>query len=429
MKVLKINSERLWNRIQKLGEIGSTKDGGVTRLAFSKEDRLATDLVISWMREAGLEIWTDPVGNVFGKYKGKLKGPVILTGSHLDTVRNGGKFDGAAGVLAALEVLQTLKENNIETTLPIEMVTFVSEEGSRFAGGLMGSMAVAGLLPKNILDEKDNDGISLANALEVFGAKPDQIFASKRLNSEIAAFYELHIEQSQTLEEENKSVGIVLGIAGPYQMKVRISGRSGHAGAVAMNLRKDPMIAAGMIIQEVENSAIETAPTTRGTVGFIKAYPGGHNVIPEEVELTIDYRDIDTETRNKVVNRIRDYINKICEERGLKSEIIVTQDTEPVPVKQEILDEMTAVAKEQEIPFAKVTSGAAHDAMIMGNLCPIGMVFVRSINGLSHCPEEYSTKEDLTDGVQVLLHTVINTANLKNIKNILNIKEEIKQLK
>ncbi|MFE8698431.1 Zn-dependent hydrolase [Cytobacillus sp. FJAT-53684] len=423
--MLEINSERLWNRIQVLGEIGSTKDGGVTRLAFSKEDREATDLVISWMREAGLEIWTDPVGNVFGKRKGKVQEPVILTGSHLDTVRNGGKFDGAAGVLSALEVLQTLEDNNIETTLPIEMAIFVNEEGSRFAGGLMGSMAVAGLLPESILDEKDNEGISLASALKEFGANPDRILASKRPSSEIAAFFELHIEQSQTLEEENKPTGIVLGIAGPYQMKVRIFGRSGHAGAVAMNLRRDPMVAAGMIIQEVERSAIEKAPTTRGTVGYIKAHPGGHNVIPEEVELTIDYRDINLDTRDKVVNRIRDYINKVCDERGLKNEIIVTQDTAPVPVKEEILEQMTAVAKELKIPFSKVTSGAAHDAMIMGRLCPIGMIFVRSINGLSHCPEEYSTKEDLSDGAQVLLYTVTNTANLKVNKNIISIDEEI----
>ena len=420
MKVLKINSDRLWNRIQTLGEIGSTKDGGVTRLAFSKEDREATDLVISWMREAGLEIWTDPVGNVFGKRKGKVMGPVVLTGSHLDTVGNGGKFDGAAGVLAALEVVQTLEDNNIETTLPIEMAIFVNEEGSRFAGGLMGSMAVAGLLPETILDQKDNEGIALASALKEFGARPDQILASKRSRSEIAAFFELHIEQSQTLEKENKSTGIVLGIAGPYQMKVRIFGRSGHAGAVAMNLRRDPMVAAGMIIQEVERSAKETASTTRGTVGYIKAYPGGHNVIPEEIELTIDYRDINANTRDKVVDRIREYIIKVCEERGLTSEIIVTQDTEPVPVSKEILEQMTAIAKDQGIPFTKVISGAAHDAMIMGNLCPIGMVFVRSINGLSHCPEEYSTKEDLAEGAQLLLHTVINTANLKVIKNILN---------
>lgn len=410
---MKINSERLWNRIQILGKIGGSKNGGVTRFAFSKEDRKATDLVILWMREAGLVVSTDPVGNVFGRKEGNVKGPVVLTGSHLDTVRNGGKFDGVAGVLAALEILQTMNENNIHTYLPIEMAIFVNEEGSRFAGGLMGSMAVAGLLPDTILKEKDHDGTSLADAIKKFGGEPDQILAAKRSKSDFAAFFELHIEQAQTLEEENKSTGIVLGIAGPYQMKVKISGRSGHAGAVAMNLRKDPMVASALIIQEVERSAIETASTTRGTVGFIKAKPGGHNVIPEEVEFTIDYRDINENVRSKVVNRIRNYITKVCDARELNSEITVTQNTPPVPVKKEILNHLEMIARDLKIPYSMLTSGAAHDAMIIGELCPIGMIFIRSIDGLSHCPEEYSTKEDLADGTQILFHIIKDTANRK----------------
>ncbi|MFS0647393.1 M20 family metallo-hydrolase [Siminovitchia sp. 179-K 8D1 HS] len=408
---MKINKERLWDRIQMLGEIGQSTNGGITRLAFSKEDRKATDLVIGWMREAGLEVWTDPVGNVFGRREGTVKGPVVLTGSHLDTVRNGGKFDGAAGVLSALEVIQTLNDYNIETILPIEIVIFVNEEGSRYAGGLMGSMAIAGLLPESILDEKDNEGIPLSTALKEFGGMPNQIHAAKRPGSDFAAFYELHIEQSQTLEKEDKSAGIVLGIAGPYQMKVIIYGRSGHAGAVAMNLRNDPMVAAGIIIQEVEKVAKETAPTTRGTVGYVKAFPGGHNVIPEKVELTIDIRDINEETRERVVSRIQKTITKICDERGLKSETIVTQNTPPVPVNKETIEKMKQIANEEKIPFTTVTSGAAHDAMIMGKLCPIGMVFIRSINGLSHCPEEFSTREDLADGTQILLHLIKDTAN------------------
>lgn len=408
---MEINSERLWDRIETLGAVGGMANGGVTRFAFSKEDREATDLVIQWMREAGLDIRIDPVGNVFGRRKGRKEGPVILTGSHLDTVNNGGKFDGAAGVLSALEILQTLEENSVETTLPMEMVIFVNEEGSRFAGGLMGSMAIAGLLPKSLFEEEDKDKMSLFEAVQKFGGDPDQFLAAKRPSSDFAAFYELHIEQSQTLEKENKSVGIVLGIAGPYQMKVRIFGRSGHAGAIAMDLRKDPMVAAGIIIQEVERSAIETATTTRGTVGFIKAYPGGHNIIPEEVEFTIDYRDINIETRDRVIKRIRDYIDEICKERGLKSKIVITQDTPPTPVKKEVLERMVKVAEEQRTPFTMLTSGAAHDAMIMGRLCPIGIIFVRSLNGLSHCPEEFTSKKDLADGTQLLLAIIYDAAN------------------
>lgn len=408
---MNINIERLWSRIERLGEIGCSTNGGVTRLAFSKEDREATDLVISWMQEAKLEIWTDPVGNVFGRRKGKLRGPAVLSGSHLDTVRNGGKFDGAAGVLSALEVIQTLNDFKVETILPIEMAIFVNEEGSRYAGGLMGSMAVAGLLPETILNEKDNEGIPLSRALKEFGGMPNQIQDAKRPAADFAAFYELHIEQSQTLEKENKSTGIVLGIAGPYQMKVTIFGRSGHAGAVAMDLRKDPMVATGIIIQEVEKAVTETAPTTRGTVGYVEAFPGGHNVIPEKVEFTIDIRDINEVTRDRVVNRIQTFITKVCDERGLESEIIITQNTAPVPVHKKTIEKMKRIAIEENIPFASVTSGAAHDAMIMGKLCPIGMIFVRSIDGLSHCPEEFSKKEDLADGTQILLNLIKDTAN------------------
>lgn len=409
---MKINSERIWRRIQQLGEIGATKDGGVTRFAFSTEDIKATDLVMEWMKEAGLAVTTDAIGNVFGRRHGKTEGLPVLTGSHLDSVPNGGKFDGVAGVITALESLQVLHENQIETQLPIEMVIFVSEEGSRFPGGLMGSMALAGSLLEDIIHTlKDDKGTTLKEALEDFGAQPEKLAEARRSKNEFTAFYELHIEQAEVLEYRNVPVGIVTGIAGPYQMTVHIFGRSGHAGATPMGLRKDPMVAAGMIIQEVERSAIEEGSTIRGTVGYLRAYPGAHNVIPEKVELTLDYRDIHPENRLKAVQRIRKYITDICQERGLESEIITNIDTPPTILDERIIRIMEETAKEIDISAMTLPSGAAHDAMIMHSLCPTGMIFVRSRDGLSHCPAEFTTQEDLEQGATLLLHTLVKTAN------------------
>lgn len=408
---MRVNSQRMWQRIEELGQIGLTAEGGITRLAFSPEDRKATDKVIKWLKELGLEVRTDAIGNLFARRKGKTDGPPVLVGSHLDSVPNGGKFDGAAGVIAALEVVQVLEEEGVETELPIEVVSFVNEEGSRYAGGLMGSMAVAGLLEETITQLKDKQGVPLFEALKAYGAQPDKLKEARRQKGDFTAYFELHIEQATLLEERNLACGIVTGIAGPHQLTVRIKGRSGHAGATPMHRRKDPLVAAGMIIQEVERSALETGETTRGTVGYIRAYPGAVNVIPEQVEFTLDYRDIDLEKRQRAVERIKDYIQRICAERGLSYDIETDLETPPTPMDEGLIRLLEETAGKQGIPVMRLPSGAAHDAMIMQRICPSAMIFVRSQKGLSHCPEEFTKKEDLEQGAQLLLHAVLETAN------------------
>lgn len=403
----------MWRRIEDIGRIGALPEGGISRFAFSNEDKTAANLIKTWMEEAGLSVWTDTVGNLYGRREGELDYGTVLTGSHIDSVPNGGRFDGVAGVIAALECMQVLHENNVKTKHPLEMVVFVNEEGSRFPGGLMGSQAVAGLLsPEFVSKIKDNEGVSLVDAMKEYGADPDRIKDAHR-PGDFQAFFELHIEQASLLEDRDIPVGIVSGIAGPYQMKVKISGRSGHAGATPMELRKDPMVGASLIIQEVERLAIEFGTTTRGTVGYIKARPGGHNVIPSEVEFTIDIRDIDPTKREKVVKQIKDYIKDTCLKRGLEHEVFKTQDMPPVPVIPEVVDLLEKTAKECNIPTITMPSGAAHDAMVMASLCPIGMIFVRSRDGLSHCPEEFTSKEDLKLGTTLLLHSLVKTANGK----------------
>ncbi|HCJ56849.1 MAG TPA: Zn-dependent hydrolase [Clostridiaceae bacterium] len=409
---MNINKERLWNRIQELGLIGADPEGGVSRFAFSPEDKKASKLVMTWMKEAGLKVRVDAVGNIFGRIDGLAQGPVVLTGSHLDSVKNGGKFDGVAGVISALEVLQVMKENNKETKYPVEMVIFVNEEGSKFPGGLMGSMAIAGKLTREYLyNTKDSSVTTLREAIKQYGGHPDNFLDARRSPSELKAFLELHIEQAGFLEYKNMPVGVVSGIAGPYQMKLCLRGRTGHAGAAPMQGRRDPMVAAGMIIQEVEQSAIEAAFTTRGTIGYIKAFPGGHNIIPETVDLTIDYRDIDISSRTQAVDRIKKYISEVCKIRRLEHELEVTQDTPPVIINEKIVKLLDNTAKEHGIPTIIMPSGAAHDAMIMAELCNIGMIFVRSREGLSHCPKEFSSKEDLELATELLLHSIIKVAD------------------
>lgn len=405
-----VNKERMWKRIQELGRIGATPEGGVSRFAFTPEDDEAVKMVEGWMKEIGLKVRRDAAGNLFGRLEGMKQEPVVMTGSHLDSVLNGGKFDGAAGVVAALEVLQHIRENNNKTQLPIEMVAFSNEEGSRFPGGLMGSLAVAGRLTGDYAyGLEDKDKVTLAEELLKRGLEPGNMINSGR--SDIKHFLELHIEQAKVLEENDIPVGIVTGIAGPCQMLLNIYGRSGHSGAVPMDGRQDPMVVAGMVIQEVERSALEAAATTRGTVGYISSKPGGHNIIPAEVELTLDYRDIDAAARQRAVERIKGYIASICIERNISYRLTVTQDAPPTMIGDKMTGLLKRTADELQIPALLMPSGAAHDAMIMSNICDIGMIFVRSRDGLSHCPGEFTSKDDLELAAEILLNSVIKLAN------------------
>lgn len=408
MDKIQVNADRIWDRIQKIGCIGKDKDGGISRFAFSPEDRQAILLLKSWIEQIGLKFRQDSAGNVFGRIDAKGNEPTVLIGSHLDTVKNGGKFDGVTGVVAALEVCQLIVENNVKIDNSVELVVFVNEEGSRFPGGLMGSRAIIGQLDKNSLsDIKDKEGISLISSMKDYGANPDFIEEAALNKTELKIFFELHIEQAAYLEENNIPVGIVTGIAGPHQLELIIRGKSGHAGATPMKGRQDPLVAAALIIHEVEKSAIEASETTRGTVGYLKVYPGGHNIIPEKIHMTLDYRDINIYTREKAINRISDFINKITKKRNLEYELIDVLAKPPVIIKDEIIDLFKETANELKIPYLTMPSGAAHDAMIMDSIVNIGMIFIRSFKGLSHVPNEFSSKEDISLGTQILLNSVL----------------------
>jgi len=402
-----INKERLWARLMELGEIGKQDSGGVTRFSFTTEERLAKDLVTSYMKEAGMTVREDAVGNLIGRKEGEdSKAPLVMLGSHIDTVPHGGKFDGALGVLAGIEAVQAMNEQNLKHLHPIEVIAYTDEEGSRFHFGMTGSRAVAGNLNEDDLLNIDGEGVSIATAMRSVGLNPEHILQAKKNPEDVKAYLELHIEQGRVLENNDLPVGIVTGIAGPFWTKWTLTGESGHAGATPMGIRKDPLTTAGLILSNIEEEAMKY-PDTVATVGQFAIKPGGINVIPSHSIFTLDLRDVDESTRDIVESTIKENATRICNERDVKLEIETMQRIKPAICSESIQQIIkNACSKNNVSPFT-LPSGAGHDGMQFGELCPFGMIFIRSKNGVSHNPEEWSSKEDCAKGTEVLYDTLL----------------------
>lgn len=405
-----INEDRLWNRLLELGNIGKQPSGGITRLSFTKEERAAKEKVASYMKEAGLAVYEDAVGNLIGRKEGKEKdAPVVLVGSHIDSVYNGGMFDGPLGVLAAVEVLQTMNEHGVKTKHPIEVVAFTDEEGARFSYGMIGSRGMAGTLSEEELAHRDKHGISLAAAMKEAGLNPSEVVKAARRKGSVKAYVELHIEQGRVLEQANLPVGIVTGIAGLVWAKFTIEGKAEHAGATPMPIRRDPLVAAAQIIQVIEQEARKTG-TTVGTVGQMQVFPGGINVIPERVEFSLDLRDLDAAVRDSVFLSIIERAQQIGNERNVSVAVELLQKMPPVLCSELVQNAAKEACRQLGFDVFTLPSGASHDGVQLAGLCPIGMIFVRSKDGVSHSPEEWSSKEDCAAGANVLYHTVLHLA-------------------
>jgi allantoate deiminase len=405
-----IQVERLWNRLLQLSEIGKQTSGGVTRFSFTEEEQVAKRLVASYMKEAGMQVGEDAVGNLIGRRDGRRADmPAVLIGSHIDTVPHGGKFDGALGVLAGIEVAQTLNEQQIELDHPIEVIAFTDEEGSRFGLGMIGSRAVAGTLTQEQLQQADQNGITIAEAMKQSGLDPETIDEAKREPSTVKAYVELHIEQGRVLEKEGLPAGVVSGIAGPFWTKWNISGEAGHAGATPMDGRKDPLMAAAEIMQFMEEEA-KKHPATVATVGQISVKPGGVNVIPGEVEFTLDLRAIDEGVRDEAETNIKAYAEQVCRERNVVLNIEHLQRIKPVPCSDAIQEVIREACRKTGVEPITLPSGAGHDGMQF-NTWPIGMIFIRSKDGISHNPAEWSSKEDCGKGTEILYETVLALAS------------------
>jgi allantoate deiminase len=409
---MQIDATRVNERLAFLSRFGSRAEGGITRYALSPEEKAATDTVGAWMMEAGLEVRRDAVGNLFGRLPGRRPGPVVLTGSHLDSVPQGGNYDGPAGVLCALEAVVSMREQGSVPELPIEVVSFIGEEGSRFPHGLLGSSFVTGTFPlEQIAALKDRQGVPLNEALLAYGAQPAEAASAKAAPGTYAAYVELHIEQSGLLEAEDRPVGIVSGIAGMRQLKGIIAGRAEHAGACPMTLRRDPLPAAAEVILEVERAALESDQATRATVGFVQVTPGATNVIPARVELSFDIRDLDGDRRDACVERVKAFFAQACEARGLSGEIVLQHSSTPILCDPALVAAMGGAMEAAGLEPFELPSGAVHDGANMAALCPVGMLFVRSRDGLSHCADEFTSPADIAAATEVLARTLWAVAN------------------
>ena len=393
-----------------LSEIGKQASGGITRLSFSPEERQAKQRVTAWMEEAGLAVREDEMGNLIGRRDGLDKdAPVVLVGSHIDSVFNGGNFDGPLGLLSALEAVQSMKEDKVSTKNPIEVIAFTDEEGARFRFGMIGSRGLAGTLEKSHLEAKDANGISIAQAMTEAGFVPENFMRAAREKGSVKSYVEVHIEQGKVLENADLSVGVVTGIAGPLWLKFTVQGESGHAGTTPMGMRQDALVGAAHMIQAIEQEARKGKQTV-GTVGQLNLQPGGVNIIPGVVEFTLDLRDIDEGVRDAAEHRIREVAKTICAERNLQLEIEVLQRVAPALCDSGIQESIRQACANLGLETLSMVSGAGHDGMQLGGLCPIGMIFVRSKDGISHNPAEWSSPEDCANGARVLHGTLLSLA-------------------
>ena len=406
---MKINSSRLQSHFEAMSLIGKIGETGTCRPAHTELEKQGFELAASWMKAAGMTTHIDNFGNLIGRLEGKNPDlPVLMMGSHLDSQPYGGRFDGVAGVLCAIEVVKTLTENNIVPERPIEVISFADEEGWRFNKGLFGSRGILGKLEAGELERADKDGITRGQALTAFGCDITQFKASEYKEGSIFCFLELHIEQGPVLDLSHKPIGVVSGISGPIWWTVKLKGMAGHTGSVPMPIRKDALVGAAEIIVAVNEIAnqIPGAPTV-GSVGTITVFPASRNIIPEEVVFTIDLRDIDLDRRNRYEKQLRDRIEAITQKHQLTYSI--SEDTKSDPrycadwIKEIIHNECKAL----ELDAPELMSGPFHDALALSYACDYGMIFVRCKDGISHNPLEYSSNEDLSLGANVMLGTVI----------------------
>lgn len=395
-----------------LAEIGKVGERGVQRLALTAEDREAQFLVASWMKQAGMTVRHDHFGNLIGKKEGEdPELPVVMIGSHIDTVPNAGRFDGTVGVLAGIEVVHALHEANYQHRHSIEVVAFCDEEGTRFGDGLFGSRGMAGLVSPDDLHIKDSDHITRYEALKEFGfnVDPDRIDESVRSANEIKQYFEMHIEQGPVLESQNKSVGIVEAIAGPAWLDITINGQAGHAGTTPMNMRKDPLVAASKVIHQIASMCnAHSSEALVATVGKMVVLPGGRNVIPQSVQFSVDIRDTELVSRDEFIASIEEYVNALCEQKGLTSNIELLIEVDPVKCSTDSIKVLKKESDKLGLDAPVMVSGAGHDAMIMKKLTDIGMIFVRNKDGISHNPAEWADEGDIADGARLLLNTIKN---------------------
>lgn len=408
---MKINAQRLLENLDRYAQIGKKGRIGVERIALSKEDKEARDLLKTQMTDAGLEVHIDQLGNMIGLRKGKSEGKPVAFGSHLDTVYSGGRYDGALGVLAGLELIHTLNDNHIETDKPLALVNFTNEEGVRFAPDMMGSHVYAGkadlseILKSSAYDDPNETVGSCLKSIGYAGEmKPGAI--------EFDSFYELHIEQGPVLELEQINIGVVELVQGIYWTRYVIKGEANHAGTTPLYYRKDAGFASAKVQQFVGEYARKRDSRVLTTVGSVKFSPGAINIVPESAAFTLDVRSTDETLLKEAQKDIDAYINEVVASDKLLLEREEMVRFGPVRFPLAMTDSVQHATKSLGLTYKRMPSGAGHDAQMMASFCPSTMIFIPSVKGISHNVEEYSHDHDVENGANVLLAAVLGKSGI-----------------
>ncbi|WP_228898833.1 Zn-dependent hydrolase [Acidovorax sp. Leaf73] len=405
---LRIDGDRLWASLMELAQIGATPKGGVCRLTLTDLDKQGRDLVTRWAREAGMTVTIDKIGNGFMRRPGRNNSlPPIMTGSHIDTQPTGGKFDGNYGVLAGIEVVRTLNDHGIETEAPIEVAFWTNEEGSRFVPVMMGSGVFAKAFTlEHAYAATDTEGKTVKGELERIGYIGDQ----EPGDHPIGAYFETHIEQGPVLEDNDKTIGVVSGVLGIRWFDCTVTGMEAHAGPTPMALRKDAMLAATRIMQDVVAAAHRHPPHGRGTVGMVQVFPNSRNVIPGRVKFSIDLRNSTDALVDAMAAEVKAFADQVAQEHGVQVHIEMVSSYPAQLFQPECVEAVGRAAAKLGYSHMPAVSGAGHDAVYMAKLAPSGMIFIPCKDGISHNEIEDAKPEHIEAGCNVLLHAMLERA-------------------
>jgi len=401
LSALSVNGDRLMGWIDRLAKIGRLANGDICRLAFTAEDVQARYLVQQWMMEAGMTVRTDAGGNIIGTYAGLREAPALATGSHIDTVPSGGAYDGVLGVLAGIEVVRTLHENHLRLQHPLEVIVFTDEESS-----MVGARSMAGVVPRSPTELKLREGLAIESSLETLGGNWDTIGTAQRTRDHIAAFVELHVEQGAVLEHVGKAVGVVQGIVGMRRSKITILGQANHAGTTPMDLRQDALVAAAQVVLAVREIALGMPGSPVATVGSLTVLPNAANIVPGTVDLTVDMRDLSQACIDTMQERLERELRAIATATDTQISSEPLLNVAPSPATPQVQAAITQVCQHLGLSHYEMPSRAGHDAMEMGYITDMGMIFVPSQSGLSHSGHEYTAPKQCIQGANVLLHTI-----------------------
>ncbi|MBT2218019.1 M20 family metallo-hydrolase [Virgibacillus dakarensis] len=403
---------RIEQTLHQFNKIGYSEDG-MNRLAYTKSERKAKELFKELCESENLRVRMDHAGNMIARREGVNPTlPPVLTGSHLDTVINGGKYDGTVGVVAAIELIRRLNEQQIQTNHPIEIISFAAEESSRFGLATIGSKSMAGnFKPRNVENLKDKNGINLEDAFFHAGLNLSQVEEASRKNETIKAFFEVHIEQGPVLEREQLDIGVVTGIAAPTRLKVTVKGKASHSGTTPMDFRNDAFLGASEIGLAVERAAKAEADNgTVATVGDCTIDPGAMNVVPDTAEMKIDIRSVDMASKQKVMKCVNDAIKSVERKRGLLVYSELLTNDEPIILEQHVTSSILQTCEQLGVSYREMPSGAGHDAMNMARICPTGLIFIPCRDGLSHHKDEFSSLDAIGIACDVLEKEVLKWA-------------------